>query len=260
MRHTARPHTSDSATVNRESLSAAFITTPLLILLIFSPSPAFAQNPAQTPQEPYEAQMPSDPWESFNQPMFTFNLKLDEYVLRPVATGYAEVVPEPGQRGIDRFFKNLGVLPRFVNSALQGKIDGAGREVGRFAVNTILGGVGFFDVADDLFGWQPSTEDFGQTLGHYGVSSGPYLMLPFYGPSSVRDAFGFVVDSAMNPMTYLLPFPEVFASQGGLTVANAVNFRSLNLDLFEQVELVSVDLYGAVQDGYLQRRANAVEE
>ncbi len=233
----------------------AFIAATLLILLGASHSLALAQV-----QDPYAAQTPDDPWESFNQSMFTFNLKLDEYVLRPVAAGYAEVVPEPGRRGIDRFFTNLGVLPRFVNSALQGKIDRAGREVGRFAVNTVLGGVGFFDVADELFGWQPSTEDFGQTLGHYGVSSGPYLMLPFYGPSSLRDTFGFVVDSGMNPMTYLLSFPKVFASQSGLTVGNAVNFRSLNLDLFEQVELVSVDLYAAVQDGYLQRRANAVKE
>ena len=246
-------------------MSVAFITATLLIgLLSAGSSPAFAQaqNSAQDPYEAQEAefQPPYDPWESFNQPMFTLNLKLDEYVLRPVATGYASVVPDPGQRGIDRFFKNLGVLPRFINSLLQGKIGGASREVGRFAVNTALGGIGLFDVADTVFGWQASEEDFGQTLGHYGVSSGPYLVLPFYGPSTVRDTFGFAVDSAMNPMNYLLAALEIFAIQSGLTVGDAVNIRSLNLELFEQVELVSVDLYGAVQDGYLQRRANAIKE
>lgn len=254
-----------STTRRGERVSVVFITTMLLIgLLSAGSTPVFAQA-QNSAQDPYEAEgadlrTPYDPWESFNQPMFSFNLKLDEYLLRPVATGYAEVVPEPGQHGVDRFFKNLGVLPRVVNSVLQGKIDGAGREIGRFAVNTILGGIGFFDVADSLFGWRPSEEDFGQTLGHYGIATGPYLVLPFYGPSTVRDTFGFAVDSAMNPMNYLLAALDILAIQGGQTVGNAVNTRSLNLELFEQVELVSVDLYGAVQDGYLQRRANAVKE
>ena len=203
-------------------------------------------------------QTPYDPWEAVNQPVFTFNLKLDEYVLRPVASGYDTIMPDAGQRSIDRFFKNLGILPRFANSLLQGKLGGASREVGRFAVNTTLGGIGLFDVADDMFGWKSSDEDFGQTLATYGVSSGPYLMLPFYGPSTLRDTFGFAVDSAMNPMNYLLSLTQSIAIQGGLTIGNAVSSRSMNLELFRDVDRFSLDLYAAVQDAYLQRRTQAI--
>ena len=202
----------------------------------------------------------ADPLEPFNQKMFWFNLRVDEYVLRPVATGYSKVVPEPARQSVGRFLKNLGVVERFANNLFQGKLPGAGREIGRFAINTTLGGVGLFDVADQWFGLKESPKDFGQTLGFYGVSSGPYLVLPFYGPSTVRDTVGMAVDSAMNPMNYLLSTVEVIAIRGGLTVTNAVNYRSLNLQLFEDVDRYAVDLYGAVQDGYLQRREKSIQE
>lgn len=201
-----------------------------------------------------------DPWEPFNQSMFTFNLKLDEYVLRPVATAYDSVMPDAAQRGVGRFFKNLGIAERLANNLFQGKIDGAGREVGRFLVNTTLGCAGFLDVADSAFGWKESPEDFGQTLAVYGAANGPYLVLPFYGPSTVRDTAGFVVDGALNPMNYLLSTFQVIAIKGGITVASAVNTRSMNLELFQDVDRYSLDLYGAVQDGYLQRREQAIEE
>src|SRR5262249_6023384 len=214
--------------------------------------PVLAQTRALRHDE-MERATTSDPWEPFNQKMFWFNLRLDEYVLRPVATGYARVVPAPARQSVGRFFKNLGVVERFANNLFQGKFPGAGQEVGRFAINTTLGGVGLFDVADEWFGLKESPEDFGQTLAVYGVSSGPYLVLPFYGPSTVRDTVGLAVDSAMNPMNYSLSTVEVLAIRGGITVTNAVNYRSLNLQLFEDVDRYAVDLYGAVQDGYLQR-------
>lgn len=217
-------------------------------------APAWAQ-----PQEKPEVQV-ADPWEGFNQPMFTFNLKLDEYVLRPVATAYDSVMPDGAQRGVGRFLKNLGVVERFANNVFQGKIAGAGQEAGRFVVNTVLGCAGFIEVAEPIFGWKESPEDFGQTLAVYGAGNGPYLVLPFYGPSTVRDTVGLAVDSALNPMNYLLSTTEVIAIKGGLTIANAVNYRSMNLDLFENVERSAVDLYGAVQDGYIQRREKAIEE
>ena len=202
----------------------------------------------------------ADPWEPFNQSMFTFNLKLDEYALKPVATGYSKVLPVGARQSLGRFLKNLGIVGRFANNLLQGKLVSAGQEVGRFAVNTTIGVVGLFDVADPLFGWKESPEDFGQTLAVYGASSGPYLVLPFYGPSTVRDTIGFAVDGAMNPMNYLLPTVQAVAIRGGLTIGNAINFRSLNLQLFEDVDRYSVDLYGAVQDGYLQSREKAIKE
>src|SRR5262245_61450340 len=192
--------------------------------------------------------------------MFWFNLRLDDYVLQPVATGYSKILPVSARQSVGRFFKNLGIVERLANNLLQGKFPGAGQEIGRFAINTTLGGVGFFDVADQWFGLKESPEDFGQTLAVYGVSSGPYLMLPFYGPSTVRDTVGLAVESAMNPMTYLVSAVEVIAIRGGLTVVNAVNSRSLNLRLFEDVARYAVDLYRAMQDGYLQRREKAIEE
>jgi phospholipid-binding lipoprotein MlaA len=158
--------------------------------------------------------------------MFWFNLRLDEYVLRPVATAYTRILPDGAQRSVDRFFRNLGVIPRFANNLFQGKFPRAGQEVGRFVVNTTLGGAGFFDVAEPLFGWRAYDEDFGQTLAVHDASSGPYLVLPFYGPSTIRDAVGLVVDGAMNPMNYLLSTTEVIAIRGGLTVADAINSRS----------------------------------
>lgn len=201
-----------------------------------------------------------DPLEWFNQPVFEFNLKLDEYALRPVATAYDAVMPNAAQRGVQRFFKNLGVVERFANNLFQGKIPQAGQEVGRFVINTTIGGIGFLDVADEWLGWKESPEDFGQTLAVYGVSSGPYLMLPFLGPSTVRDTVGLVADGAMNPMAYFLSTVELIAVRGGLALGSGVNYRSLNLELFEDVNRYTVDLYGAVQDGYLQRRAKQIAE
>jgi phospholipid-binding lipoprotein MlaA len=201
-----------------------------------------------------------DPLEGFNQPVFQFNLKMDQYVLRPIATGYNAVMPDAAQRGVSRFFRNLGVVERFANNLFQGNFSHAGQEVGRFLVNTTLGGVGFVEVADPLFGWKENQEDFGQTLAVYGVDSGPYLVLPLYGPSTVRDTVGMVADGAMNPMSYFLSTAQLFAVRGGTTTASTINYRSMNLTLFEDADRYAVDLYGAVQDVYWQRRARQIEE
>ncbi len=202
----------------------------------------------------------SDPWEPFNQTMFTFNLKLDDYVLHPVASAYNSVVPADAQRGVQRFFKNLGVVERVANNLFQGKLVGAGQEVGRFLVNSTVGCIGFLEVAEPAFGWRESPEDFGQTLAVYGVGNGPYLVIPFLGPSTVRDTAGMVVDGALNPMNYLLPTWQVVAIKGGSTAVNAVNYRAMNLDLFADVQRSAVDLYGAAQDAYIQRREKAIKE
>lgn len=233
--------------------------TLLTAMFVLSLSVGLETKSTLAQQEEPEVQI-NDPWEPFNQSMFTFNLKLDEYVLRPVATAYDSVMPDAAQRGVQRFFKNLGVVERFANNLFQGKLPGAGQEVGRFLVNTTLGCAGFVDVAEPVFGWQESPEDFGQTLAVYGVDNGPYLVLPFLGPSTVRDAAGAAVDGALNPMNYLLSTVEVIAIKGGIAVANTVNYRSMNLEFFENVERSAVDLYGAVQDGYVQRREKAIKE
>ncbi len=196
--------------------------------------------------------------ESFNEKMCDFNFWLDEHMLRPVATAYDRILPNKAQRGLDRFFHNLGVVPRFANNLFQLKLAGASREASRFVLNTTLGGVGFFDVAGSWFDIEESNEDFGQTLGRYGVRPGPYLVLPFFGPSTVRDALGSAVDGAMDPMKYFLSSTEQLAIQSSTTAGQVVNERSLNLEVFEDVNRFALDLCSAVQDLYLQMREQEV--
>ncbi len=226
----------------------------------FSPTEAQAQM-GSAGQDEVAPQPIDDPFEPFNQAMLSFNLKLDEYILHPVASGYAAVLPLGARQGVGRFFHNINIAPRLGNKLLQMKLVGAGREFSRFVINTSLGGLGFFDVADSWFGLEAGHADFGQTLAQYGIAPGPYLVLPFFGPSTVRDAVGLSVDGAMQPMNYLLPtYPETIAARGGWVMGSAANFRSLNLELFENVDRFSVDLYGAVQDGYLQQRERTIQE
>jgi len=197
-----------------------------------------------------------DPWEPFNDPMFTFNYKLDQYVMRPIAQGYDKVVPDQVKQALDRAFTNLGFVPRAVNSSLQLKFVGTVREVARFVINSTLGIAGLFDVAKNAFGIEKSNEDMGQTLAVWGIGNGPYLVLPFLSPSTVRDTFGKLIDAVLDPISFFLPI----LARLGITVTDIVNDRSLNLDLFEDVERATLDLYTAVRNAYLQRRAKAIRE
>jgi phospholipid-binding lipoprotein MlaA len=199
----------------------------------------------------------SDPLESFNEKMFWFNREvLDRYLLKPVATAWDFVLPDPVQRGIHNVFDNLAVVRRVVNNTLQLKLTGAATEVARFTINSTIGLVGFFDVARDAFGIQQRDEDAGQTFGLWGMGPGPYLILPFLPPLTIRDGIGYAIDSAMTPYIYFIPW---YANLGG-TATNGINERSLNLDRFERVAESTVDLYGAVRNAYLQRRAAAIRQ
>jgi len=198
-----------------------------------------------------------DPFESFNEKMFWFNREvLDRYVLKPIATGWDFLLPDPVQRGVHNFFDNLAVVRRVVNNSLQLKFNGAGTELARFTINSTVGVVGFFDVAKDAFGIEQKDEDTGQTFGVWGAGPGPYLVLPFLPPLTIRDGIGYAFDVAMTPYTYFIPW---WASVAG-TATSTVNERSLNLDRFERVAESTVDLYGAVRNGYLQRRAAAIKQ
>jgi phospholipid-binding lipoprotein MlaA len=198
-----------------------------------------------------------DPWEGFNEKMFWFNREvLDRYLLKPLATGWDFIFPDPVQRGVHNFFDNLAVVRRVVNNTLQLKLTGASTELARFTINSTIGLVGFFDVAKDAFGIEQRDEDTGQTFGVWGMGPGPYLILPFLPPLTVRDGFGYAFDLAMTPYTYFIPW---WGSVAG-TATNTVNERSLNLDRFERVAESTVDLYGAVRNGYLQRRAAAIKQ
>lgn len=217
-----------------------------------------------------------DPWEPFNAAIFEFNRKVDKYVLKPVAQVYEKVMPDALELGIKNFFHNVRWGPRLINNILQGKVKGTGLEVGRFLVNSTLGVGGFFDPAKHLFGMVTPDEDAGQTLGVYGVKPGPYLVLPLLPPLTLRDFFGFLMDLMIDPINYLVfPIIEIDGvpslvkhknrdtstfGQLGSRVEEIVNERSLNIETFQGVEEATVDLYGAVRNAYLQRRAKAIRE
>ena len=198
----------------------------------------------------------NDPWERFNEKVFEFNRQADRFVLKPVAKAYTWILPEPFQVLIENGFDNISFVPRMVNSLLQGKWGGATRELSRFMINSTAGIGGLFDAAK-YWGIEKSREDFGQTLGVWGVSPGPYLVVPFLPPMTVRDGIGRGVDSFMNPLSYVIPFLWVGIS---LKLGEIVNDRALNLDLFQGFEESVVDLYSAVRHGYLRRREQLIKE
>lgn len=212
-------------------------------------------EPATAEKDEYDVEE-YDPWEPFNERVFEFNRQLDRYILKPVAKGYDKVVPDEVQRMIDNWFDNLDSFRRMFNSLLQAKWDGAARELSRFLLNSTVGVGGLFDIAKHE-GIQKSREDFGQTLGFYGIGQGPYLVLPLMQPLTVRDGIGKAVDGFIDPLAYLLPFvwERLFLSAESL-----VNERSLNLELFQGFEETVVDMYSAVRHAYLERRKNLVKE
>ncbi len=190
-----------------------------------------------------------DPAEGFNRAMFTFNDKLDKAVLKPVAKGYVHVVPKPGRQAVGNFFSNIDDVFISVNNLLQGKPVNAASDMGRFVVNSTLGLLGTIDVASKM-GLEKHDEDFGQTLGRWGVHDGPYLVLPLFGPSTTRDAFGKVADSSVDPVNQL----DDVSWRNGLLALRLVDTRA-NLFGAEQVlNEVGVDRYEFVRDAYLQRR------
>src|SRR5208282_4290411 len=233
--------------VKRFLMTLAFVTSILISPALHAqPQPAPGANPPEANPDEGAGMAEPDPLAAFNTKMFWFNRKLDDYFLHPVATAYAKVVPEPARRSVGRFIDNVRVLPRFANNLFQLRLKQAGTEVARFGINSTVGLAGLFDPAGQWFGLKENHDDFGLTLGRYGVPTGPYLVLPFFGPSTIRDTVGRVADGAMNPMSYLLPWYITTSATAGEDVADAVNYRSLNLNLFEDVDRFSIDIYGAV--------------
>jgi phospholipid-binding lipoprotein MlaA len=196
-----------------------------------------------------------DPWQSFNRPIFRFNDAVDRWVLEPVAKGYTFVAPEPLRRCVSNFFQNLRVPINGVNDLLQWKPVASASDVGRFAVNTTVGLAGFFDPAT-YFGLVRHDEDFGQTLGVWGVPPGPYLVLPLFGPSTVRDTGGLVADAAITPTWY---FVDAWITISG-RLGDAVNSRSLVLKEVEDARAAALDWYASVRHAYLQHREAEVRD
>ena len=197
---------------------------------------------------------PADPLEPFNRGVYEFNDAVDRYALKPLARGYRKVVPEPLQLMVRSFFGNLGDVVTAANNLLQAKPRAALIDLSRVVVNSTLGFGGVADVASEL-GLRGHSEDFGQTLGWWGVPSGPYLVLPFFGPSTFRDAPARVVDAWSHPLDWSDPSVRVRNSLLGLYI---VSGRADLLDAERVVEGAALDRYSLIRDGWLQRRRQAV--
>jgi phospholipid-binding lipoprotein MlaA len=198
----------------------------------------------------------ADPLEPFNRAMYQFNDKLYFWVLKPVAEGYGRVVPEPARVGVDNFFQNLAFPIRFVNCLIQVNFRGAAEELGRFAINTIWGVGGFLDPASSKeIDLAKQDEDFGQTLGTYGIGQGFYITWPIFGPSSPRDTVGLVGDTFLRPLTYVSPW---YAGTGARAYG-MVNDTSLRIGDYEALKGAAVDPYVAIRDAYVQYRLKKIQ-
>ena len=200
---------------------------------------------------------PRDPYENYNRAMFEFNRKLDDNLLKPVATGYVNVVPSFARTAIGNFFANIGDVWTAVNNYLQGKPKDGTTDVARVVFNSTIGIAGLIDVATPM-GLPKHDEDFGQTLGVWGAKSGPYVVLPFFGSSTLRDSFAKPVDLYADPLTASNNVP-VRAKNSG-RVLRVVDDRAALLDTGTLMEGAALDPYQFFRDAYLQRRESRIRD
>lgn len=191
---------------------------------------------------------PRDPLERFNRSMFAFNDAMDKAILKPTAKAYKKVLPQFARTGVNNFFNNLNTVGTAINDALQGKMRAAGHDSARFLMNSTLGLGGLFDPASAA-GLELNDEDIGQTLGKWGMKPGPYLMLPFVGPSTFRDTVGKLADQFTYPLYYLEDDSTRIIIRG----VNLIDIRAGLLDLDEQINR-SYDRYAFIRNAWLQRR------
>ena len=196
---------------------------------------------------------PVDPLEPINRKVFAFNDTVDRAVTKPIARGYQAVVPEPVRNCVGNFFYNMSVPLTAVNSLLQGRVISFCQDVTRFAINTLFGFGGCVDIATEL-GIERNSRDIGETLGRWGVPSGPYLVLPIFGPSTLRDTTSLVVDTGFNPVTQINDDNARLA----LIVLRAVDTRAGLLRAEQLLDSMGIDKYNAIRTVYLQQRLNAI--
>jgi phospholipid-binding lipoprotein MlaA len=198
----------------------------------------------------------NDPLEPMNRDIFTFNLYLDRYFIKPVAQGYLKVVPQFARDTIRNFLHNLGEPVIFANDMMQGEWQAANLTAGRFIINSTFGIGGLVDFAGNT-GVERQTGDFGQTLYAWGAPEGPYLVLPILGPSNPRDAIGMGVDGVMDPFGYLAgAYGATNSSTIGRLAASGVDLRSRNIDTLDDLERNAIDFYAEMRSLYRQHRAD----
>ncbi len=205
-----------------------------------------------------EAPSVADPLEGFNRLMFKVNDKLYFWILRPAARGYSRVMPEPGRVAVKRFFANVFMPVRFANNVLQFKFKYAAVEVARFVINSTVGLAGFMDPAKSRWNLAMHEEDFGQTLGFYGMGPGIYLNLPVFGPSNIRDTIGMVADIFLSPTAYILPNDREIVV--GIDAYKRVNEASLNIGLYEGIKRDALDPYIFIRNAYQQHRVSEIKK
>jgi phospholipid-binding lipoprotein MlaA len=231
----------------------------LLVLAATGGAPPAAADP--DPLTEPEEQGIYDPWEGYNRAIFEFNDALQRYFAEPVARAWRFTVPDFARRGLRNFFVNCAFPIRVVNTTLQAKPLATGQEILRFVFNAGFGVGGFFDPATHAIYLPIHKEDFGQTLGYWGVPAGPYFMIPIFGPSTVRDTVGLVADVTTGAATFNLigvsvPFFATFAAQAG----NYINSQSYIADDIDRERELSVDFYASVRNSYLQFRENRIAD
>ena len=228
----------------------------LFLSLLFFAAPSHAATPPaeSTPAADSVEQGTYDPLERVNRAIYKFNDRFDRAILKPVAKGYDAITPDPVQHSIRSFFSNLLSPTVVVNDLLQAKFRQSAADTGRFLVNSTVGIVGLFDVAKHI-GLKPHDEDFGQTLGVWGVGEGPYLVWPILGPKNLRDSFGWFGDFATNPVTYVKDSTD----QWGLWAVDLVDTRASLLGVSDVLQQAAgEDEYLFVREAYRQRRTNLI--
>jgi phospholipid-binding lipoprotein MlaA len=241
------------------SRGALLLVAALGGLVLALPAEAQDATPAAARQAEMQEETPDyDPWQPFNERTFAFNYRvLDRFIMKPLGQAWDWALPDPVQRSLDNAFSNLEMPRRCINHLLQARPRAAGTDVGRFVVNTTAGVLGLMEVANRM-GLHGSDADAGQTFGVWGIGQGPYLVLPFLPPMTIRDGIGQAVDSALDPVGYIFTVP--LAVSLSITGVRRVNERSLQPEAFENIEETVFDLYSSVRNAYLQHRQSAVLE
>jgi len=210
----------------------------------------------------YDIEEDFDPFETLNRFMFAFNETLDVFILRPAAEIYRFWLPQVVQDSVRNFTRNLNAPVIFLNELWQGKDEEASETIARFFINSTIGLGGLIDAADH-WGMEYHHEDFGQTLGFYGAEPGPYIVLPLFGPSSVRDGIGLGVDSLLDPWPHVLDAFDVNEDEEillGRRIAGGVDLRARNIDTLDDLKRDSIDFYARIRSLYLQHRKGLIED
>ena len=212
-----------------------------------------------------ETDIKDDPFSGYNRLMTTFNDHLFTYALNPLSEGYAYITPEPIRQSVANFLHNLQFPIRFTNNLLQGKLQNSSDELERFIVNTTVGIGGLFDPAHTYMHIPVHNEDFGQTLGSYGVGTGYHIVLPFLGPSNIRDGLGLIADGYLTPLIYQsglkrYKIPQNYVESIGIYGFDIINKNALHLGAYESLKKDSIDLYPFLRDLYEQKRLSDIAE